>query len=205
MRKTQNNQSEQRDTNSSFTQELGRKVKELRLKKNLTLKELGERAGLSLSYISMLERGVVSMSLTSMQKIAQALEVDNGALFSTPKEPEQEPFITRGYAHSSFRLEGSHAVYRSLIGLHAAERVMEPLYVTLLPGQTRENVVAYTHDGEEFAYVLEGIVTYLVEDREYQLYPGDAIHLRSETPHQWANLTNNVVKLISVSTSKVMD
>ncbi len=177
---------------------LGAKIKKLRLEHQLTLKELGEKAGLSVSYISMAERGRCSISLTSLQKIATAMGVNSRAFFDVPRPGHHE--VTRSYEQNGFRLDGSYTIYRSLAGnIPKEERELIPVHVTLLPGQERKDVVVYSHEGEEFGYVLEGIMTFFVEDRVYELHPGDSLHIKSETPHNWANLTSQLVKLIYVN------
>ena len=56
------------------------------------------------------------------------------------------------------------------------------------------------HDGEEFIYVLEGILTVYLDGSEYCLNPGDSIQIHSQTPHDWVNNTNRVVKILTVHT-----
>ena len=55
------------------------------------------------------------------------------------------------------------------------------------------------HSGEEFVYVLTGVVTLWLEDRQYALYPGDSIQIHSNQPHNWANNTNKVAELLSIN------
>ena len=57
----------------------------------------------------------------------------------------------------------------------------------------------HRHSGEEFIYVLEGVVTVYHGDREYTLYPGDSIQIHSNIPHNWVNRTSRIARLLSVS------
>jgi uncharacterized cupin superfamily protein len=108
----------------------------------------------------------------------------------------------RSYDHDAFRIENSKYVYFSLAGDMEDKRI-DPMLVVLLPGESREEVAPFCHEGEEFVYVLEGILTFFMEDKEYELYPGDSFHIQSSTPHNWANFTNRLTKILYIVTPKI--
>jgi len=110
--------------------------------------------------------------------------------------------IIRSYEHEVIRIDESKLIYHNL-GSDIPDRQIDPVIVTILPSQNVEEVIPYDHQGEEFVYVLEGIFTIFLEDRQYELYPGDSIHISSTTPHNWANFTNKLVKILAVSTPSV--
>ena len=64
---------------------------------------------------------------------------------------------------------------------------MDPMMIILLPGQSREDVSQTTHAGEEFIYVLEGVLTYYLNGQENVLYPGDSYHSFGNVPHRRKN------------------
>jgi transcriptional regulator with XRE-family HTH domain len=182
--------------------ELGQRIKRLRKEKRLNLRDLAEMSSLSIGYLSLVERGLTSISLNSLKKVATALGVGS-SVFLEPTPQVQEK-VVRGYNLGSFKLHESRVVYQSLTGdVPRDEQNMEPLLVTLLPGQQEENVLPYSHEGEEFGYVLEGVLTFIVENHRYDLNPGDSLHVPSQIPHNWANLTNSLVRLLYVNTTKV--
>jgi len=182
--------------------ELGQRIKKLRKEKGLILRELAEKSNLSIGYISLVERGLTSISLTSLKNIAAALDANSNEFFQSSL-PVQER-VVRGYNLGSFKLLGSKNVYQSLTGdIPRDEQKIEPVLVTILPGQQEENVLPYSHEGEEFGYVLEGVMTFIIENRRYDLNPGDSLHIPSQTPHNWANFTNKLVRLLYVNTTKV--
>ncbi|WP_425481981.1 cupin domain-containing protein [Cytobacillus depressus] len=61
-----------------------------------------------------------------------------------------------------------------------------------------QKVTSSTHKGQEFVYVLEGTLTLVHNDEEYNLESGDSFHMDSMTPHTWFNHTNEAVKLLYV-------
>ncbi|SHK10512.1 cupin domain-containing protein [Paramaledivibacter caminithermalis] len=72
--------------------------------------------------------------------------------------------------------------------------------VTLLPSSGEETIQEFQHTGEEFIYVLEGILTLFLNHQKYDLYPGDSAQYNSNTIHNWANFTNKIVKILHVRT-----
>jgi transcriptional regulator with XRE-family HTH domain len=181
--------------------EIGEKINELRTSKDMTLKELSEKANLSVSFLSQAERGLTSITINSLKKIADALEVDMNLFFTIPRNPK--PIVTRSYNQEVFRMDGSKLIYFNL-GNDLPDRKLDPVIVTILPEQDDTEPMLCEHPGEEFLYVLEGVCTVLMEDKKYELFPGDSIHISSTVPHTWANYTNKLVRILSVSTPSVM-
>ena len=183
--------------------EIGQRIRELRQEKRLTLEELSARTDLSKSYISEAERGIASLSITALQKIAQALDVplSDFFLFPTLSPASNAIRITRVGERPEFRMEANEDRTFTSLAARFAGSVLEALVITLLPGHTR--VEPYSHPGEEFAFVLEGNLTVLVQDEEFELGPGDTIHMPSMIPHNWENRTEKPVRVIAVSTPKI--
>ncbi|MDN6615772.1 MAG: cupin domain-containing protein [Enterococcus sp.] len=78
------------------------------------------------------------------------------------------------------------------------DKKIAPKMIEIMPHEKRELPTTYPHHGEEFVYVLEGILTLVIEEATYQLYPGDSTHYFSTINHNWDNQTNNIVKFIVV-------
>ncbi len=103
------------------------------------------------------------------------------------------------------------SIYRSLSSDLRGKAIL-PRLVEILPSssdpETREaqkplnggeNLEAFAHGGEEFLYVLEGVLTLMLGDSSHALYPGDSAHYKSDLPHNWANHTARNVKFIAVN------
>ena len=180
--------------------EIGEKINLLRSTKGMTLKELGDKANLSVSFLSQAERGLTSITINSLKKIAEALDVELSYFFTPPKS--HRPMIMHSYEQEVFRYEQSKFIYYNL-GSDIQDKRMDPVVAVVLPGQKPEEVIPCEHPGEEFIYVLEGILTIFLEDKQYDLYPGDSMHFPSTIPHDWANFTNKLVKILAVSTPSV--
>ncbi|GAB6933303.1 cupin domain-containing protein [Calditerricola satsumensis] len=178
-------------------EEISRKIRELRQSKNMTLKELSERTGLSIGFLSQVERGSSSLAITSLQKIAEALEVPIVTFFQTEENPN---YVVRVGERKPFRIEGSPANYVRLSGRFAG-RALEPLLVELAPRQAQET--PFSHPGEEFYFVLEGRITLVVDDTPYELSAGDSIHFPSTIPHAWRNDSDQPARVLCVLTPAI--
>ena len=75
-----------------------------------------------------------------------------------------------------------------------------PRLVEIMPPlpEEKETLELYNHTGEEFIYILEGILTMNIDGITYQLYPGDSVHIPSCIPHNWSNKTNHITKILTV-------
>lgn len=183
--------------------EVGSIIKELRLNKNMTLKELGKKAKLSVGYLSTLERGLCSASIVTLRNISEALEVDSSTLIMDSNKENDSP-IMRSYGRMPVRLDGSRRVYQGLSGKGNQQSSFYPMLVTLLPGGDMQTVVPYSHAGEELIYVLEGVLTVVLKQQCLNLNAGDSAHYFASTPHEWMNRTDKLVKLISFTTDNAI-
>ncbi|WP_040981168.1 helix-turn-helix domain-containing protein [Oceanobacillus jeddahense] len=171
-----------------------KKIKNLRLEREMTLKDLSDSTGLSVSFLSQIERGTSSLAITSLKKISDAFQINITYFFN---DIENHNYVVRKEEMKDFKLEGSDKVYIRLAGKFP-ERKMEPIMVTI-PAKA-PYVERYSHPGEEFYYVIEGSVVFRIEGQEYLLTPGDSIHFPSEQMHEWKNPTNQEAVLLSVLT-----
>lgn len=181
--------------------DLGQKIKDVRTSKGLTLKDISEKTGLSQGFLSLAERGLTSITIVSLQNIAEALGVDIKYFLDFPGKHERR--VARSYEHQATRMEQSRFIYSSLAS-DLPGGVLDPMIITILPGETKEEPAQLlTHAGEEFCFVLEGILTYFIGEKEYELYPGDSVHILSSEPHNYGNFTNKLVKVLFLITPKV--
>lgn len=178
---------------------IGAKVKALRTGKSYTLKQLSEETGLSVGFLSQMERGISSIAIDSLAKIAEALNVPLTNFFDGNAPTSKDPVM------HSFNLQctkSTSEIIQYMLSNNTAEYDILPRLFHLMPlvdGDEAE-VVMLTHIGEEFIYILEGIVTVYLGEREYTLYPGDSIQIHSNERHNWLNRTNKVAKLLSINT-----
>jgi len=183
-----------------MTKDLGQRIKEVRTSKGMTLKDLSEKTKLSQGFLSLVERGMTSVTIVSLQSIAEAMDVDLKYFLDFPGKPERR--VVRSYEQETIRAEHARYIYSSLAS-NLNGGVLDPMIATLLPGQDREEPMPLlTHDGEEFLYVIEGILTYMIGDKEYELYPGDSVHILSQEPHNYFNFTSKLVKVLVIVTPK---
>ena len=179
---------------------IGAKVKAFRTAKKYTLKQLSEESGLSIGFLSQLERGLSSIAIDSLAKLATILGVSLSSFFDSSADQEKSP-VSRSFAMHCSQINPQIVQY--LVHGNAQGFACLPRIFHLMPSATTssENQLEMNqHDGEEFIYVLEGILTVYLDGSEYCLNPGDSIQIHSQTPHDWVNNTNRVVKILTVHT-----
>ena len=183
---------------------VGERIKNYRKQQNLTLKDLSERSGLSIGYLSLVERNQTSLTLASLESIANALSVSPGVFLNVPQPSES--YIVRKEERRAFKMDGEERATFYSLDVSSPENDLHlgPMIKVLLPGETRDEVALYTHKNEEFGYVMEGILTLFINDKEYQLYPGDIFHFHSTIPHALANFTNKLVSILYVLDKKLI-
>lgn len=179
---------------------VGEKIKQLREKKGLSLKEVADATGFSTALLSQMESHLVSPSLGSIIKLAKALEVRVGDFFG---ETEGEPFaiVRKDERKTVSRFASKEGVsygysYESL-GFEKKNRRMEPFIVTLEPATLKTSKTS-AHEGEEFIFVLEGEMQVILGNHTDILYPGDSIYYDSNIPHRVQCHQDKVARILAV-------
>jgi len=191
------------DSNDKFENSLGKKIKDLRVNKGLSLKDLGAKVNLSPAYLSLVERGLTSVNVTTLQNIAKEFSMSAGDFLQTPQTSSRS--ITRSYDRKVCYADDVGYVCMNLAGdMEEGESVLSPVVALMPPEKSRDSIQLISHDGEEFGIVLEGIITLILGSKEYDLNPGDSYHIMSKTPHYVGNLTNKTCQLLLVSTPKTL-
>ncbi len=177
--------------------QLGKRIKEQRQKKEMTLKNLADATGLSTGFISQLERGLTTISVDSLQKISVALDVNLNYFFNT--SPKHEAPILKKHQQQVISVEEDRFIYYQMSSDYT-DKGLFPRMIELMPQRVPEKIDPFSHEGEEFIYVVEGILTIVLDGQTRDLYPGDTAHFLSKMPHNWYNSTQNTVRILAVST-----
>jgi len=181
---------------------VGAAIRSLRSHRGLTLRELAGLTGFSIGFLSLVERGRSSISLTSLHTLARALEAEMSDFFEPSREdpePPLVPHVMRAAGDGHLAIDRAHT-YR-LLGARGFNRALEPVLVKVAPCDEPED--AYAHEGEEFVYVLKGRLVIIVNGTEYALGPGDSVHYQSTVPHTYRNDTSEPVEALWVLTQRL--
>lgn len=180
-----------------MTGDVGRKIKELRTSRNLTLKDLSAATNLSIGFLSQLERGLTTVAVDSLGNIAKALKVNLSFFIENTKHNKKA--VLRSYEKEVFQVENNQFIHYHLTN-DSSDKKLLPRLIEILPSNSKEEVAPYKHEGEEFVYVLEGILTLFIDDEQHELFPGDSAHYNSNVVHNWANYTSKTVRILTVHT-----
>ncbi len=156
----------------------GERLRRLRLKAHKTLKDVSETTGLSISFISALERGGSGASVASLRLLAETYGVNMREVFGADLD-QSSPLVRREERpvmswDNDVRFEE----------MATGEKVMDPSYIRIPPGAGSEGF--YSHSGEEFIYVISGTLHVELKDQEvYSVEPGDTLYFHSTVPHRW--------------------
>jgi len=157
----------------------GQRFRRLRAKRGLSLAQVAKATGVSVGFLSALERGQMRSSIATLRRIARFYRMNILSLF----EPAQEnPRLVKPGQRKV--LEASPGVRMELLAWgHTA---MEPHLFRIKPGGGSGE--SYSHEGEEFLHVLRGNFEIWLDGKEYYaLKQGDSLYFESSTPHRWKN------------------
>ncbi|MDO5022791.1 MAG: XRE family transcriptional regulator [Eubacteriales bacterium] len=174
--------------------QLGKRLRRLRQKRNLTQEELADRCELSKGFISQVERDLTSPSIATLKDILESLGSDLKTFFS---EETREQIV---FSEEDMSLkEDEEELKGSITWLipNAQKNDMEPVLVKLLPGGKTQLVQA--HEGEEIGYVLQGEVSLVEGDSKYTVQKGSSFCIHPGEPHYIINSGRTEATFIWVS------
>jgi len=157
----------------------GQRFRRLRARRGLSLAQVARATGVSVGFLSALERGQMRSSVATLRRIARFYHTNILSLFETAGE---NPRLVRPAQRKV--LETNAGVRMELLAW--GNTAMEPHLFRVKPrGGSGES---YTHEGEEFLHVLRGeFEIWLGESEHYRLKMGDSLYFESSTPHRWRN------------------
>jgi transcriptional regulator with XRE-family HTH domain len=173
--------------------ELGQRIKEKRLSRQLTLKQLAEMVGCSDAHISQIERGRASPSISTLKKIAASLQSKITDFFNDAED--DEPVVMTPENRKTLTLSRWNARIQSLVK-NAKDKRMQPFFTTIQPGGGSHG--SYQHVGEEFGIVLKGELSLEIKGTQYTVHPFESFYYDSTDPHSWSNDTDGETIVIWV-------
>lgn len=178
---------------NALSVDVGQRLRNLREERNISMRELARRSGLSANALSMIERGLTSPSVSTLDRIATALGVPITAFFR--QEPERRPVVFVK-ANERSRIPFQRGLWEGLGGEFFSGRV-EAFMLTLENGGNSGNF-GMLHSGHEFVFCLRGTLEYEVAGERYLLEAGDSLIFSAHMSHRWRNSGNTVANAIIV-------
>jgi transcriptional regulator with XRE-family HTH domain len=173
---------------------IANRIKKLRHSKKITLESLAKITGFTAGYISRIEKSDKAPPISTLSKIAAAFEVDISFLLSEdesnnplkmvvmrkndPKEPSDRK-ASYGYRYEPLA--------RKKLGKNMEPYILYPDF---------EYSTTFQHDGEEFFYVLEGIIEFVYGDEKCVLEPGDSMYFDASVPHSGISMGDEKAKVL---------
>jgi len=157
----------------------GQRFRRLRTRRGLSLAQVARATGVSVGFLSALERGQMRSSIATLRRIARFYRTNILSLFEAAGE---NPRLVRPKQRKI--LESNPQVRMELLAW--GNTAMEPHLFRVKPGGGSGD--SYSHEGEEFLHVLRGNFEIWLDGKEhYSLRPGDSLYFESSTPHRWKN------------------
>jgi transcriptional regulator with XRE-family HTH domain len=172
--------------------DVGTRLRYLRKKTNLTLRELSERSGLSINAISRIEKNLTSPTVSTLHRLAMALEIPVGAIFQ--EDVVNTVVHVRAGNRQKMPMKGK---ILELLGTGMVDPLTEPFVVTLEGGE-KSTTSFFRHPGEEFAFCLQGKIIFYIEGQAFVLEEGDSLLFKSDQGHAWENPSSDPAKFLLI-------
>jgi transcriptional regulator with XRE-family HTH domain len=176
---------------------IARNIKDLRIKKGLSLEELASLTGLTRGYLSKIERSHRAPPLSTLNKIANTLGVELNFFLQENSERIKDTRIAvvrRGKGKKVVTKGTLYGYEYEAIAYNKPGKNMEPFIIK--PALDKE--VYFQHEGEEFMYVLEGKHEFKYDGKKYILKKGDSIYFDSRVRHTGRSLGGKKAKVLTI-------
>ncbi len=176
--------------------ELGKRVRELRIERGLTIRELAIKSDLSVNTLSLIENGKTSPSVNTLRQIASTLNHSITKFFENPKD-EQDVIFTKANNRPNTPLRHATLEFlcQDLVG-----NMLDAVVISIPPNSTSGRI-PIVHLGYELVYCLQGKILYSVEEDHYLLEKGDSLAFTATKSHQWQNLDQETSQYLLVMAS----
>jgi len=180
--------------------ELGPKLRQLRLRKKIGLKDLGAHTGLSASLLSQLENGKLVPTLPTLARIAMVFDVSLEHFFSD-RRPKRLFALVRAGERIRFPERPdipSPAYFFECLAYPAQGKGLQA-YLAEFPGRPEKEAQEHFHEGHEFVYVVDGALLLHYQAEDHSLNAGDSVYFDSSEPHSYRGLTESSARAVVVT------
>lgn len=172
--------------------DIGKRIRQLRIRNALTLEELASRSELTKGFLSQVERNLTSPSVSTLEDILEALGTDLASFF---KESKQNKLV---FKEEDYFVDQHDGYCIHWIVPNAQKNEMEPILLEIYEGGTSKEFDP--HEGEEFGYVLEGRVTLVNGEQEYLVKKGETFYIKGFHRHCLRNAGKHDAKILWITT-----
>ncbi|OGT96074.1 MAG: Cro/Cl family transcriptional regulator [Geobacteraceae bacterium GWB2_52_12] len=179
---------------------IGAKIKTLRREKKMTLQDVANETGFSTALISQIENNNVSPPIATLSRIAHFFDVKIGFFFNESEE-ECQFEVLRGNERTVIpkvvSQDGTnHGYFYESLSVRKKNKKMDPFLLTLNEKVT--NTDTYSHNGEEFLFVMKGTAELLLDDKLIILNEGDCVYFDANLKHRLLSSGSDEVKVMAV-------
>jgi len=181
---------------TSAEKDLGKRIRSMRLQRDITLQQLASQTSLSKSLLSKIENGKVSSPVSTLFTIAKALNTKITYFFNDQDENLPIIVVRRNERRQFHRINARFGYTYEALGYKRKEKLMEP-FILYMDKKTAKDV-SFSHPGEEILFILDGTWEFKHGDQTLVLKRGDCIYFDASVPHSGKPVGNRPVKAFMV-------
>lgn len=186
------------ETSETQREDFGRRLRETRKARDLTLTEVAEKTGLAVSTISKVERGLMALTYDRLLQLASGLEMDLPALFGGEGAAFQKDSLAVAQL-GEFQLQETPTYSYEILFPDLWNKAMTPMTGTVKAHSRVEFDDLIRHAGQEFVFVLSGRLTIHTEKHApVSLAPGESAYLDSSMGHVYTSAGNEDARILVV-------
>ena len=180
--------------------EIGRKIRQLRLRKKVALVDLGKHTGLSASMLSQLENGKLIPTLPTLARIAMVFDVGIEHFF-VERRKKRTFALTHGGERIQLpeRPDMVKPAYMFECLAYGAQDKLLQAYLAEFPKRAEGETTEHAHDGIEFVHVIEGALEIRYQNEAHQFKADDSVYFDGEEPHSYRGLSRTPARAVVIT------
>ncbi len=187
-----------KDSPTLIGQHIGNVIRKIRKQNHLTINEVSDLAGISSGMLSRIERGHVSASLDTLEKLAKVVGVPISAFFKDYDVPEGSAQLVKKNTGMEVIRRGTKKghTYQLLAYEQGPKKSFEPFLIKM--DDKSEVFPSFQHEGIELIYMLRGKLEYRHGTNTYTLLPGDSLMFSGDIPHGPEKLVKVPIEFLAI-------
>lgn len=175
---------------------IGRKIKQLRLRQKKTQQQIADACSISKSLLSKIENGQTSSAIATLSKISNTLDVPLSWLL---EDKQEQDLVFMSKAERQSKVGDEHMGYSyELLANRSPYTGVEPTIVHVTPKNLNVREDAYTHSDDEFIYILQGKIELFYDGEKHFMEQGDTAYFTGKKPHLFIPVDNDGAEVLTL-------